>query len=275
MDPYLEEHWGDVHHSLITYARDQLRLLLPKDLRGRVEERVFVESPPATRRPLVPDLRVFERKRKSSPKQSTATASSLALAQPLVMTLDDPVTQGYLEIREGGSGGRLVTVIEVLSPSNKVPGEGQTKYLQKQRELIDGQVSLVEIDLVRAGHRLLPFPVERLPEEYRTLYQVCVRRGWKLAEVEVYRVPLRERLPAIRIPLRKTDADVVLDLQALIELCYRNGDYEDDLDYQPDPDPPLGEKDVRWADALLRRAGHRTRSRSPSSTRRANGRRKP
>jgi len=36
-------------------------------------------------------------------------------------------------------------------------------------------------------------------------------------------VPLRQRLPAIRVPLRETDADVPLDLQALIEQVYRHG----------------------------------------------------
>jgi hypothetical protein len=51
MDPYLEQHWGDVHQSLIIYAGDHLQKLLPKDLRARVEERVFVESAQDTRRP--------------------------------------------------------------------------------------------------------------------------------------------------------------------------------------------------------------------------------
>jgi hypothetical protein len=27
MDPYLEEHWRDVHHSFLTYARDELQQL--------------------------------------------------------------------------------------------------------------------------------------------------------------------------------------------------------------------------------------------------------
>ena len=44
MDPYLEQHWGDVHHRLITYASDQLQTKLPDDLRARVEEREFAES---------------------------------------------------------------------------------------------------------------------------------------------------------------------------------------------------------------------------------------
>jgi hypothetical protein len=51
MDPYLEESWGDVHHRLITYAADQLQTTLPKDLRARVEERVFVESEVERTRP--------------------------------------------------------------------------------------------------------------------------------------------------------------------------------------------------------------------------------
>src|SRR3954454_10022036 len=71
MDPYLEAHWGDVHASLITYARDQLRVQLPPDLRVRVrvEERVAVEvdsgenGPAGKRRRFYPDVRVMEQPR--------------------------------------------------------------------------------------------------------------------------------------------------------------------------------------------------------------------
>jgi hypothetical protein len=255
MDPYLERHWGDVHHRLITYACDQLRPRLPKELRARIEERVTLESPEGPDRSFVPDLRVFERRH--APRRHQNGAVAVATAEPLVLSVDDPAPQGYIEIREANREARLVTVIEVVSPSNKAPGESRDKYLQKLRELREGRVSVVEIDLLRGGTRRLPVPVERLPQEYRTPYQVCVRRGWQLLEVEIYRVSLRERLPAIRIPLRQTDADAPLDLQALIEQCYENGDYEGDLDYQADPEPPLAPDDARWADALLRKAGVR------------------
>jgi hypothetical protein len=50
-----------------------------------------------------------------------------------------------------GSGNRIVTVIEFLSPTNKVRGPGQDEYLKKQSELRQGGVNLVEIDLVRSG----------------------------------------------------------------------------------------------------------------------------
>ena len=257
MDPYLESHWGDVHQRLIVYASDQLRGSLPSDLRARVEERVVLEPTEGRDRILVPDVRVIEQQRDKRTK--TATRNGPAAATPLIIQTSEEATQGYIEIRDARSGMRVVTVIEVLSPSNKVPGDGQEKYLKKRRELRDGRVSLVEIDLVRTGKRLLPVPLADLPPEYRTPYLVWARRGWQATDVEVYRVPLSERLPAINVPLRQTDADVTLDLQALIEQCYRNGGYEDDIDYRADPDPPLDKEEARWVDALLRRAGLRSR----------------
>ena len=73
---------------------------------------------------------------------------------------------------------------------------------------------------------------------------------------EVYPLPLHKRLPAIPIPLRQTDADARLNLQALIEQCYKNGRY-DTSDYTEDADPPLEGHDAEWADTLLRAAGKR------------------
>ena len=45
-----------------------------------------------------------------------------------------------------------MTAIEVLSPTNKTPGvHARTQYLQKQEELLNSRVNLVEIDLLRSG----------------------------------------------------------------------------------------------------------------------------
>src|SRR5579871_4101971 len=116
MDPYLEQHWGDVHQSFIIYARDQLQPRLPKDLRARVEERVFVDSSWGRERVLIPDLRVRERRRK--PAKVHAQAGTLMAAEPLILQIDEEVTEGYIEIRDASSGHRVVTVIEVLSLAN-------------------------------------------------------------------------------------------------------------------------------------------------------------
>jgi hypothetical protein len=74
---------------------------------------------------------------------------------------------------------------------------------------------------------------------------------------DVYRVALREPLPTIRIPLRRTDADVPLNLQTLIDAAYDNGRYADDIDYSKPPRPELAGPDAKWADGLLREQGLR------------------
>jgi hypothetical protein len=56
--------------------------------------------------------------------------------------------------------------------------------------------------------------------------------------------------------LRPADRDVPLDLQAIMEQCYRNGGY-DDIDYADEPAPPLSTEDATWVDALLRERGKR------------------
>ena len=256
MDPYLEQFWRDIHARCIIYAADQLQARLPADLRARVEERVFVEPVFGAARSVYPDIRVVERGRGAG--AAAAGEPGPTVVEPLVIFLpDEPVTERSIAIIDVGSGRRVVTVIEMLSLSNKSPGEGQELYRRKQRELKDGQVNLVEIDLLRAGDRMLSVGPSRIPISHRTPYQVCVYRSAALPRYEVYRVPLRERLPVIRIPLRSTDSDVLLDLQALIDQCYRNGGYDEDIDYEAAPDPLLDAEDTRWADTLLRQVGRR------------------
>ena len=123
MDPYLEKHWGDVHFSMIGFIRNQLRRSLPRSLRARAQERVYVETAYGNPRAIYLDVRIVERRGK--PKRSPTAAvegGAIAVAEPLVIHFDnDPITENFVEIVETGSGGRVVSVIEVLSLSNKVP----------------------------------------------------------------------------------------------------------------------------------------------------------
>jgi hypothetical protein len=256
MDPYLEAHWGDVHARLVIYISEALQRGLPRDLRARVEERVFVESDHSELRSVFPDVRVYERPN-GRDRSAPAVGGGTAVAEPLlVQRKSEPVTETFIEIREAGSGGRVITVIELVSMPNKQPGDGRTLYLKKQAELIAGGVNSVEIDLLRAGQHVTAAPAERLPRSYRGPYRICVWRASRPDVWEVYRVPLEERLPAIGIPLRPTDADVALDLQPLIDRCYETGAY-DDLDYSLASDPPLDVDAAPWADRLLRAKGLR------------------
>ncbi len=249
MDPYLEQYWRDVHTSLIVYARNQLQSKLPSDLRARVEERVLVESPGAAPRGVHPDVRVFETER---PALRAAPATSEIAAEPLLLEIvDEPTTETFIEIREVGTGHRLITAIEVLSAANKFPGDGQDKYLLKQGEILRGGVNLVEIDLLRSGMRVVAAPIDLIPPGRRTPYLACVRRASCPRKSEAYPIPLRERLPVIRVPLRPTDADALLDLQKLIDECWTTGGY-DDIDYTVPPVPPLWPDDAAWAESLMR-----------------------
>jgi hypothetical protein len=146
----------------------------------------------------------------------------------------------------------------VLSPANKLPGEGQRLYRQKQQELCAAQVSLVEIDLLRKGERVLSLPAERMPRKLQSTYQVCVRRGWKSDSYEIYPLPLRNPLPSIRIPLREQDEDVCLNLQVLLDQVYRKGRYHGTIDYHAALEPPLSREDGKWARNLLKRGKSRT-----------------
>jgi hypothetical protein len=179
------------------------------------------------------------------------------LAEPLIVEFgDEPITERFIKILDARSGNRVISVLEFISPTNKIPGPGFKLYRQKQRELKKAGVTLVEIDLVLGGRRVLSVPLSRIRFRDRTRYQAVVRRGWQWHRAEVYALPLHTRLPAIPIPLRETDADTRLNLQALVEQCYKNGRY-DTLDYSEDADPPLEGHDAEWADALLRAAGKR------------------
>jgi hypothetical protein len=183
----------------------------------------------------------------------------VAVAEPIVIELaDEAETQTFLEVREVASPARLVTVLEVLSPSNKKPGEAQAQYLRKQAELLQAGVSLVEIDLLRDGDWIVAVPLDAVEREIRANYRVVARRGWRPLHADYYPIRLADRLPCIKVPLRPDDADAPLDLQSLIEQCYADGGY-DDIDYGRPPEPPLAPAEARWAAQLLRRRNGKRR----------------
>ena len=221
MDPYLEKYWRDVHTSLCTYARDTLQPQLGRPLRARLEERLVVESALSEDRSIYPDVKIVERRER---RGAGLEAGGVAVEEPLLLRVEDEVaTEAFVTIIDTTTGGKLVTVIEFLSTSNKLSGDGQNKYRQKQKELKEAGVSLVEIDLLRTGRWVMQAPEHRVPPRYRTTYQMCVHRGWRDSEYEIYHAPLRQKLPAIHVPLRESDPDASLDLQTLIEQAYRNG----------------------------------------------------
>jgi hypothetical protein len=256
MNPYLEQRWSDVHTRLVTYCADLIQELLPDDLRARMQERVFIESGGRLERGIYPDVEVYERppaEQGAVPARGAQSAGggSTTVTPPLVIRLpNDEVTQPYLEIIDARTGGRVVTSVEFVSPSNKAAGAGRRLYLRKQEEAQGSDVNLVEVDLLRAG-RPVTIAEPHVARQRRATYHASVWRAHKPFQVEYYPVPLRQPLPRIPIPLRTAEADVALDLQHLINLCYRRGRY-DDINYAEPVTPTLNEGDAAWANQMLK-----------------------
>jgi hypothetical protein len=262
MDPYLEHPsiWQGVHNSLVVYVRDQLQpQLLPRFV-ATIEARVFVQAPSSEDR--LPDVFVLRRHR---PSNATATAVREAPAPRLVRALPTELTESYIEIRDRQSGQALVTVIEIVSPTNKYAGTGRRAYLEKQLQVLSSTAHLVEIDLLRTGPSVVAVPeyVARGDGDYD--YLISVNRAAETREeFEIYQVELRQRLPVVGIPLTEGFPDARLELQAVMERAWAAGAYDGYVRYDLPCRPPLDPEDQAWADALIHSAGAQS-SPQPSS----------
>ncbi len=130
--------------------------------------------------------------------------------------LTEEIEEARLEIIDVKSGSH-VTVIEILSPTNKVRGsEGRKSFLSKRHETLESEVHWVEIDLLRAGAPSIGYG--GAPDsDYRMRVSKAEERRCFL----LWATNLREPLPVIGIPLRTPDADVPLDLGAVLQTATR------------------------------------------------------
>jgi hypothetical protein len=172
----------------------------------------------------------------------------------------DPLQHHFVEILDADRGHKLVTLIEIVSPSNKHPGPDRRAYETKQREVLSSEASLIELDLLRSGQRLLPYPeleavVDSLTPDYLVLLNRSRLRQDLWMDYTLYPVRLAEPLPCIPVPLAGNDPDILLDLQVAFNRVYREGPYLRAIDYTQPPNPPLNEAEAAWAEEQLRLSG--------------------
>ena len=179
----------------------------------------------------------------------------LDVDMPELVTVNPEVHENYVEILDLHEGQKLVTVIELISPTNKLPGVGRDSYVQKQREVLSSDVHLVEIDLPRTGQHVAAVPEHLVRERFTYDYLVSVNRAEGYRDrFQVYPRRLADRLPRIGIPLAAGDADVRLDLPAVLNQAYEAGVYRDRLRYDAPCRPPLSDSDQAWANGLIEQA---------------------
>jgi len=253
MDPYLEDPglWPDVHHEIISVARELLASALRPKYLVRIEDRVYIsdEDDPG-RSVIIPDLHISDHEESAAVPQSQSNAgqASGAVAPVVAVTMiRDKIREARIEVLDREDR-RIVTVIEVLSPANKVPGaRGQISYLEKRDDILESTSHLVEIDLLRAGRRTVTSR-----KISKCDYFVHVSRNERRPRGLLWPISLPQRLPPITIPLLEGDRDASLDLQAVLSTVYDRAGYDLQIDYTKEPPaPPLSAQIGQWARQLL------------------------
>ena len=165
-------------------------------------------------------------------------------AEPVLMRafVEEEHREAFVEIYEATPEQRLVTSIEVLSPSNKRPHTpGWDLYARMRQSLLLGDVNLVEIDLLRGGQRmpmLDPWP--------DSPYTLLVARAKKYDMCQVWPVYFQMPSPLLPVPLAKPDPDIAVGLQPMIDKIYQRSRYERSINYGKPLTPPLRAAETGW-----------------------------
>ena len=181
-------------------------------------------------------------------------AGGLDAAEPAfaVTLLDDEIHEARVEIFDCEQR-QVVTVIEVLSPANKVAGaSGCESYARKRSEVMRSPANFVEIDLLRDGRAI--HTRETIPP---CEYLVHLSRKARRPQGDIWPIRLSQRLPVIPIPLIPGDPDARLDLQAVLDTAYDRAGYDLSVNYAGEPSLPLSREWAAWSDQLLKAKGLR------------------
>ncbi|MGE0706963.1 MAG: DUF4058 family protein [Planctomycetota bacterium] len=252
MDPYLEQPalWQDVHAGAIAHLRRVLGLALQPKYFVRTEERTYVADSDDLLFVGRPDVLLSAR-----PGEPPAGGAASSPGAVLVdVPTPDVVREVFLEVRRADTR-EVVTVLELLSPTNKLrAGEGRQLYERKRRQILGSLTHLVEVDLIRRGEPMPVLYVDPSGADYRIL----VSRGDLRPRAELFLFSVRDPIPRFRLPLLDPAEEPEVDLRAALDEVYDSGAYAFDLDYAGDPSPALRAEEAAWADALLRDAGRRS-----------------
>jgi hypothetical protein len=256
MDPYIES-FGlreDFHTKLIGEMERSLSSLVPDRYVVRTGERAYVAIGALIEDEgyeFQPDV-VLTSPRGSDPAGPTGSANSEAEdfeAAPVLMhaIFEAEYREVFLEIHQTEPERRLVTAIELISPSNKRPGtRGWRRYHRKRQVYLRGLAHFVEIDLLRRGRRM---PMAgRWPD---SPYYVLVCRKQEAPRCTVWPAHFARPLPVLSIPLAAPDPDVTLVIQLLVEAVNARSRYDRDLDYRRPRQPPRSAAEAAWLEDQL------------------------
>ena len=241
MDPFLESQvWQDFHTRMITVLSERLISEIQPRYFILVEHRIYVEGVDGD----VDSVRIADVALLAGDTyRAPALARSIdggAAAVECILPMPTPRKEARLAIYDCETDD-IVTVIELLSPSNKRRnGDGRREYLSKRQEFFKKTFNLVELDLLRGGVRL-PVVGSLPPGDFYAI----VSRAHRRPSCDVYAWTLFDKLPPIPIPLKRGDADAVVPLQEVFDTVYQRARYDLSVKYDAPLEPPLSEVELQ------------------------------
>lgn len=246
MNPYLEDPaiWPGVHTSLISEIRNRINAQAPRRYFADIEERVYVldQDDPAHRL-IIPDVSVrdFQPNEvggRMMAEQNSAAGGVATLVAPVRAAILGPLdhTERRIVIRTL-EGEHIVTVIEVLSPTNKTRGsDGRTAYMKKRAEVLNSDAHFIEIDLLRGGERMPA--AANVVFKKKSDYRIVVSRAAERPMADWWLIDLPQPLPPVPVPLSPGDPDLTIDLQSTLHHVYDDVRYDRRINYHRPPPPP-------------------------------------
>jgi hypothetical protein len=149
MDPYIEAShlWEDFHNKLIGEIERALSARVPDRYVVRTGERSYVAlaqlDNEGEERAFLPDVAVTSsRGPAKAGRKSKGSARNTARDEPGAVTMRALVKadyrEPYLEIRQVDPEHKLITGIEILSPSNKRPGQSHLIPSKNRHKVLQG-----------------------------------------------------------------------------------------------------------------------------------------
>jgi len=242
MDPYLEHPalWPDVHNSLIAAIRDAIAPVVAPRYYVALERRAYLLKPDDIVFVGRPDIALVSDKT----PVATAGAPTFNGVMEVEVPMNDEVGENYLEIHEVKSG-ILVTIVELLSLTNKLHQEGREQYEQERAPVLATRTNLVEIDLLRAGE-----PIAVVGRPIHSDYRILISRGARRPRAQLYAFNLRQPIPQFPLPLLPKETEPLVDLDTILHELYQRARFDLRLDYIQPPVPPLSDEDAEWAKTL-------------------------
>ena len=155
MNPYLEQEdvWQDFHDRMIPAISDALSPQVSPHFIVKIEERLYIHEPDAKQRYRIGSGDVNVIRPGGSVAGQGRDVAMLPAPSHILLPQVEMETQTFLEIRDRKNR-ELITVIELLSPTNKKPGPDREQYLAKRGKVLHTTAHFAEIDLLRGWPKM-------------------------------------------------------------------------------------------------------------------------